>query len=168
MNQAQQEHLDNINEIIEEFDTVMMVSTDADNGTMYSRPMTIARYDVDAGILYFATSSTSGVVNDLESKPRINISMQSSNQYVSLSGATIVSNDREMIKALYSPAWKAWFPEGPEQEDIRLIKFDPIQGEYWDLSGFKGLEFLWEAGKAIAQDKPVNLDDANTHGKIDL
>ncbi len=125
-------------------------------------------HDEETGVLYFSTSVDTGKVEEIEQHPHVNINMQSSSQFVSLSGEAIVSNDRDLIADMYNASWKAWYPDGPEQKDIRLIKFNPEQAEYWNLAGLKGLKFLWEAGKAIAQDEQVDFDDPATHSKVDM
>lgn len=167
MSESQQKLLDNINDIIDEFNTIMLVSTNSAN-ELHSRPMAIARHDEETGVLYFSTSVDTGKVEEIEQHPHVNINMQSSSQFVSLSGEAIVSNDRDLIADMYNASWKAWYPDGPEQKDIRLIKFNPEQAEYWNLAGLKGLKFLWEAGKAIAQDEQVDFDDPATHSKVDM
>ena len=159
--------VENINDIIDDFNVVMLV-TKGEDGSSHARPMSVAHHnDADAS-LYFATSAFTGKAAEIEQEPDAAVTMQSGNQYVSLSGKASISNDRELIKKLYSKAWDAWFPDGPEQSDIRLVKFDPEIGEYWDLSGFKGLKFLWKAGKAVANDEKVAFTDPDSHARVSL
>lgn len=166
MENSNTELFDNMNDIIEDFSVAMLISTGSDN-VMQARPMSVACHEEDTGNIYFATSSLTGKTTEIENNPQTGITLQSNSQFVSLSGQAVVLNDRVMIRELFSPVWEAWFPEGPEQEDIRLIKFSPEQGEYWDMSGMNGLKFLWDAGKAIWQDeKMVEGDDPETHGKV--
>lgn len=40
--------------------------------------------------------------------------------------------DRQKIKELWKPVLKAWFPDGPEQADIALLKVQLKKAEYWD------------------------------------
>jgi len=168
METSNAELFDNINDIIEDFSVAMLITIGSDN-VMHARPMAVACHEEDTGIVYFATSAVNGKTAEIEDNPKTGLTLQSDNQFVSLSGESVVMNDRAMIRELFSPAWEAWFPEGPEQVDIRLIKFSPDKGEYWDLSGTKGLKFLWNAGKAILQDeKMAGLDDPEAHGKVDM
>ena len=41
------------------------------------------------------------------------------------------------LKELWSPAVEAWFPDGPEDPNVTLLKVDTISGEYWDSPGGK-------------------------------
>ncbi len=168
MSESQQILVDNINDIIDEFRTAMLVSTDLGSG-LHARPMAIARHDSDTGLMYFSTSFLTGKVEEIEHNPQVNISMQSSSQFVSLSGQASVINNRGLIEEMYNAFWKVWYPEGPQQQDIRLIKFDPDHGEYREMSGLKGLKFMWQAGKAIAQEEQVDTDkNSATHAKVDM
>lgn len=159
--------VENINEIIDDFNVAMLV-TQSVEGELHARPMSIARHDEPDAVLYFATSAFTGKTAEIEREPHISVTMQSGNQYVSLSGEASVSDDRTLIKKLYNKTWDAWFPDGAEQSDIRLVRFEPTQGEYWDLSGMKGIKFLWEAGKAVARDEKVDYEDAKSHARVSL
>lgn len=166
MENSNAELLDNINDIIEDFSVAMLISIGANNN-LSACPMTVVCHEEETGIVYFATSALSGKVSDIESNPHTGLTFQSNTRFVSMSGQATVINDRALIYKLFSPAWEAWFPDGPEQEDIRLIKFDPDQGEYWDMSGLHGLKFLWNAGKAILHDEKMTEDnDPESHGKV--
>nr|CAA6830099.1 MAG: General stress protein [uncultured Thiotrichaceae bacterium] len=166
MGNSNTELLDNINDIIEDFSVAMLTSIDVNN-KLSACPMTLVCHEEETGIVYFATSEQAGKVSDIENNPHAALTFQSNTQFVSLSGMASISNDRELIHKLFKPAWEAWFPEGPGQEDIRLIKFNADQGEYWDMSGFYGLKFLWNAGKAILHDEKIAVDDdPESHGKV--
>lgn len=167
MNHSQAELLDNINDIIEDFQIAMLVTVGTDN-KLHSRPMSIAKHDEDSGMLHFATSVEADKTDEIKQNPRVNITMQSATQFVSLSGQATIINDRSLINNLFQESWKAWFPDDQAQQNIRLIQFAPEQGEYWDLSGLNGLKFLWKAGKAIMQEESVASDDVETHAQVKM
>lgn len=168
MENSNAELFDNINDIIEDFRVAMLTVIGVDN-VIHACPMSVACHEEETGNIYFATSTVNEKTTEIENNPHTAVTFQSSTQFVSLSGQSIVINDRVMIRELFNPAWEAWFPEGPEQVDIRLIKFSPEKGEYWDLSGMNGLKFLWNAGKAIFKDeKIVASDNPDSHGKVDM
>ena len=106
-------------------------------------------------------------VSEIERAPQVAVVFQSAATYIALSGRATISNDRQKIKALFSDAWKLWFPEGPEQEDIRLIIFKPEQGEFWDYSGMQGLRFGWKAIKALSRGERM-ADDREMHAETKL
>jgi len=168
MENSNAELLDNINDVIEDFRVAMLITIGSDNA-LNARPMSVAHHNEDTGDIYFITSSLTGKTAEIENNPQTGITLQSNTQFVSMSGQATVLKDHEMIRDLFNTAWEAWFPEGADQEDIRLIKFDPQEGEYWDMSGLSGLKFLWRTGKAILQDEKVKMDDdPESHGKVDM
>jgi general stress protein 26 len=40
--------------------------------------------------------------------------------------------DKQKIKELWKPVLKAWFPDGPDQADVALLKVKVKKAEYWD------------------------------------
>lgn len=155
-----------LQEVVDEFDTVMLVTQET-SGALVARPMAIAEHNENDGTLVFSTSSETGKVTEIRADDDVAVVMQSSNRYVSLSGTAEISNDRDRIRSLFKKDWEIWFPEGPEQSDLRLIVFKPASGEYWDLSGTKGLKFLWQASKALFQEEGLEPDqhDKAQHGR---
>lgn len=95
---------------------------------------------------------------------------QSGSTYASLSGSATIVRDRDRVRALWSESFRPWFPDGPDQRDLALVRVDPQVGEYWDQRGATGLRYLWESAKAVVQGERV--DDAaiegEGHGKVPL
>jgi hypothetical protein len=69
-------------------------------------------------------------------------------------------------RLLWQAAWKAWFPEGAGDPSLVLIEIDPERAEYWDRTGTRRLEFMWEAGKAIATGRRLTEEQLSGHGKF--
>lgn len=152
--------------LVDEFRTGMLVTQHT--GALQGRPMSLADFDENTGQITFSTSMDTEKVAEIEQNASVGVMLQSSTTYVSLQGTAAISNDRERIKALYSPAWKIWYPEGPEQADIRLIKFKPKHGEYWDFSGTKGLTFGWQVISSLVSGEktPDHEDKLNAETSI--
>ena len=47
-----------------------------------------------------------------------------------------------------------------------LMEVEPAQAEYWDRTGMRRLEFLWEAGKAFATGRAMADEALAGHGKL--
>ncbi len=118
-----------LQEVIKKIHTVMLV-TQEETGALVARPMAIAEHNEKDGTLTFSTSSESGKVSEIRADEDVAVVMQSSSRYASQSGRAEISNDREKIRSLFKKDWEIWFPEGPEQPDLRLIRFTPATGEY--------------------------------------
>jgi hypothetical protein len=94
--------------------------------------------------------------------------MQGRTQYLSISGRAQVFSDVEKAAAVWSEAWRPWFPGGPSDAELVLVKVIPHEAEYWDLSGIKGVRYVYEAVKHVL--KGARMSDAGTehHAKVDL
>jgi general stress protein 26 len=125
--------LEKLVEMIKEIDLCMLTTVD-ESDELHSRPMSL-NGDVDGeGNLWFFTSSNSHKASEIERTPNVNISFvdNDDHRYVSISGAAELVNDKQKIKELWKPALKAWFPDGPDQPDVALLKVKMTKAEYWD------------------------------------
>jgi general stress protein 26 len=52
--------------------------------------------------------------------------------YLHLQGRAVVVENRAQLEELYTPVQRTWFPDGPEDPHITLVRFDVEQGDYWD------------------------------------
>ncbi|HEU4712473.1 MAG TPA: pyridoxamine 5'-phosphate oxidase family protein [Pyrinomonadaceae bacterium] len=120
-------------EMIKDIDLCMLTTVD-ENNDLHSRPMSL-NSDVDEnGNLWFFTSSNSHKASEIERTPNVNVSFidTSEQHYVSVSGTAELVQDRQKIKELWKPVLKAWFPDGPDQPDVALLKVKVTKAEYWD------------------------------------
>lgn len=152
-------------ETLRAFDTVM-VATTGENGTIHGRPMAVAEVD-DAGELWFVTAKDSGKVVEVKSDARAVVTGQEGGRYCSVSGRIDVIADRERIRALWTDAWKVWFPLGSEDPNIVLMRMRPEIGEYWDNRGAQGVRYLFEAARALldGQSAEERVNDPMQHAK---
>ena len=120
-------------EMIKDIDFCMLTTVD-ENDELHSRPMSL-NGDVDEeGNLWFFTSSNSHKAGEIERTPNVNVSFvdTSDQRYVSISGTAQLIHGRDKIKELWKPVLKAWFPDGPDQPDVVLLKVKMTKAEYWD------------------------------------
>ena len=112
---------------------IAMLTTIADNGHLTSRPMATQEAEFD-GDVWFFTSDDSSKVQDIRSNPRVGViyAEPAKQEYITLSGDAEISYDRDKMKELWNPLYKAWFPDGLETPGICLIKVNAHQAEYWD------------------------------------
>ncbi|TWT95083.1 pyridoxamine 5'-phosphate oxidase family protein [Neorhodopirellula pilleata] len=151
-------------DLVHDFDTAMLV-TKTDDG-LHARPMAVAQA-TDDGELWFVTDRHSGKIADLMLDRDVAITMQSSRKFVALSGECRVVDDRAKVKELWQEGWKVWFPNGPTDPSITLLKVEPSRGEYWDNSGVEGLKYLVKAGMAYLQGDRASTD-ASINASVSL
>lgn len=121
-----------LREKIDPIQFCMMTTMSADHNLL-SRPMTHQAID-DDGTLWFFTSDDSQIAEDLYRQQIANVSFSSpsDNVYVSMSGSALLVKDTYKAKQLWSPMVESWFPKGPADPHMSLIKFSTYSAEYWD------------------------------------
>ncbi len=158
---------DKLRELLQDFDTAMLVTRGSDGG-LRSRPMAIA--DIEpGGTLWFMTQNDSGKIEEIARASHVNVAMQSSMKYLSISGTATPVDDRMKIAELWKESWKVWFPGGKDDPALVLLKVHGDKGEYWDNSGLSGIKYLIEAGKAyLSGTRPDVEGDPKIHAKVKL
>lgn len=114
--------------------SICMLATHGGAG-LRSRP--VAAYARrEENTIYILTDVKGHKDDEIEANPEVLLTFAdtSGNSYVSLSGKAAVSNDRAKIKELWNAWAKAWW-DGPEDPNIRLLRIEPKEAEYWDSPG---------------------------------
>jgi general stress protein 26 len=124
--------IEKIKTLIEKIEFAMLTTFDRD-GSLRSRPMATQKTDFD-GDLWFFTQADTPKIHEIEHDQHVNVSFASpeDQHYVSLSGRAQIVRDPQKINELWDPSLKAWFPEGPDDPNIALLKVNVEKGEYWD------------------------------------
>lgn len=155
-----------LDELIDDFQTAMLVTRSIE-GKPRARPMAIARH-ADGGKLYFATRADDGKLEEILSSPDVAVTMQAGGQYLSISGKARIQTDQLIAEELWSEPMRLWFPDGTSDQQLTIIVIEPQYAEYWDRTGLRKLEFLWEAGKALLASRKASDSDLGGHGKVKL
>jgi general stress protein 26 len=140
---------------------ICMLTTNAD-GRLMSRPMAAQKVEFD-GDLWFFTKRGGRKVDQIGREPRVNAAFSSRSSWVSVTGKAEVVHDVEKAKQLWNSGIEAWFPDGPEDPEIVLLKVHADGAEYWDTPG-AGVVSILSFVKAKVTGKPYHIEDE----KIDL
>ncbi len=111
---------------------ITMFTTRGNRG-LRSRPMFTQETPFD-GDLWFLTSEESEVAKEIRDHAEVLLTYAHPGQqeYISVNGPAEILNDRALIRSMWRPAYKVWFPEGENDPQIRLIKVAVTRAEYWD------------------------------------
>jgi general stress protein 26 len=139
-------------ELLKQFRIAMLTTTDAD-GTLISRPMAVQEAEFD-GDLWFFAKRDSREVAQIAGRPAVGVALSSSSSWVSVSGTAEIVHDGARAKELWNSAVEAWFPEGPEDENIVLIKVHAEGAEYWDSAGSRITTLLSYAKSKVTGQRP--------------
>ena len=165
MNSSGEKQVEKFADIVEDFDHAMLV-TKTESDDLHARPMAIA--DHDGTRLVFATSNTSAKAREMALHPRVAVTMQANDAYLAVYGKAAIIRDPARIAPLWRSSWRLWFPEGPSDPRLVLVEVEPDWAEYWDRTGTRRLEFLWEAGKALATGRKVDDQALAGHQTFDF
>jgi general stress protein 26 len=113
-------------DLIENIETAMFTTRRAD-GMLVSRPMATQKRAAGAD-LWFVTWRESEKLIEIGEEPHVNLSYYKdrTREWVSVSGRAKIVDDREKVRELYQPDWRAWFgDEGGEKDgtpdDPRMV-----------------------------------------------
>ncbi|AZS44528.1 General stress protein 26 [Microbacterium oleivorans] len=111
-----------------------MVTTTNDEGALTARPLTVQDREFD-GDLWFIVGRDSSVASHVATRPHVGVALSANDAWVSLAGRAEIVDDLARLREYWSPGVEAWFPEGPEDPNITLLKIDAVSGEYWSGPG---------------------------------
>ena len=126
------------------FDAVVLV-TQGEGKSGHARPMAVARVDENCN-LWFFTGEHSAKVKETEADAHAQVIAQDGwTSCVIVAGRAAVVRDRVMIREMWKPAFKVWFPDGAEDPNIVLIHFNGGRAEYWDTGANRLTEWwVWD------------------------
>lgn len=158
--------IENLKDLLHEFSVAMLV-TRTPVGQLRARPMILVEIEPEGNILLL-TDRHSSKIEEISDDNHVNVSMQSSMKFVSITGTAVVIDDRQKVGELWKESWRVWFPDGQDDPDLILLQIHGDVGEYWDNSGVSGIKYLIEAGKAYITGKRPDVSDPMIHGKVKL
>jgi general stress protein 26 len=142
-----------------------MLTTRSNDGHLRSRPM----YTQDAefeGEIWFFTDGSSGKVDEIHQYPEVNVaySKPESNTFLSVTGRAEVVKDKQKIHEYWNPSLKIFFPDGPDDPDLVLLRIAVEEAEYWTGERNPVLR-LANFAKAFVTKNPDNLGE---QGRIEV
>jgi general stress protein 26 len=131
----------------------MLTSVDRGEGRLVSRPMAVQEVE-DDGTIWFFASDESPKADQLQKDPTVNVAVTSSSTWVSVAGRAEIVEDKAKIHELWNKGVEAWFPDGPDGDDVALLKISPDSAEYWDTPGGRISATLAYAKSAVTGKRP--------------
>jgi general stress protein 26 len=157
--------IDDLYKLIEGIETAMFTTRRPD-GQLVARPM--ATQEREPGTdLWFVTDIESNKMDELAKDPHVSLAYYNVKtwEWVSVSGTVTVSQDRELIRQLYKPDWKAWFGDeggsrdgGPDDPRFALLLVDAESVVYGKRNKAKPLA-LFEIVKGMVTGKEPDVSD---------
>lgn len=125
-------------DLIKDIKVALMVTRNIE-GKLHARPMVAVSEDrVNGknwdGELWFMARIDSPKIAEIaqDSNVLLSYSEPKDQNYVALSGQAEAIRDTAKVKELWSEHLRTWFPHGPEESDLVLIRVVTASAEYWD------------------------------------
>ena len=134
---ATTDHLAAVAELLKKLD-ICMLTTRADDGALHGRPMSNngeVEYDGDS---WFFAAGDSRKVREIEDDPRVELAFIDSPNatWINVEGAaTVIRDDPDRKRALWLDDLDRWFPNGPDDPNVVLIKVAAAHIDAWSRDG---------------------------------
>jgi general stress protein 26 len=160
--------VDELYDLIDDIE-VAMFTTRRPDGHLVSRPMQ-TQERVSGADLWFVTDISSNKLDELQSDPHVNLAYyrNRTREWVSVAGTAQVTQDRNLIRELYEPDWKAWFGDeggardgGPDDPRLALILVEAHSVEYLKVDTPRPL-VLFEVAKGIVTGSTPDVGEQRT------
>ncbi len=154
--------VEQLDSLLEGIDFCMLTTVDGE-GRLHSRPMSTQKFKTD-GTLYFLTDERSHKVDDIERDPQVLVAYaQPDDQtYLSVHGTARVYRDEALIRELWSPVYRAWWPNGRHDPDIRVLAVDVDRVDYWTSPGSKLTQLVGFAKAVVGKGSGEDLGEQGT------
>ena len=160
--------LDDLYDLIDGIE-IAMLTTRRGDGHLVSRPMQTQERETGLD-LWFMTNVETHKLEDLMSDPHVNLAYYKdrSREWVSVSGLATVTTDRELVRELYKPDWKAWLgDEGGDRDGsandprIALILVEAESVTYMKVTKPKPV-VLFEVARAMVTGSTPKVGNIRT------
>jgi general stress protein 26 len=122
---------DRVWDIIAKAGICMMVTRFA--GGLRGRPLE-ARPNRKENAIFFLTDVRGLKDDEISADPHICLTFvyRPEKVYLSISGEALVSRDENRARELWNEEQQVWWPGGPGDENVRIIRVSPRVAEMWD------------------------------------
>jgi general stress protein 26 len=148
---------DHVWDIADTMTTCMLTTLSA--GRLRSRPMH-AIPDREDGCVWFITDDRGAKDAEIKAAPDVCLAFADtrSNTYLSMTGHAEMLRDATKAGQLWSSEAQAWWPKGPTDPNVRVLRVVPDSAEYWDTRG-NSITVALKLAMARMAGKPPHLGE---------
>ncbi len=114
-----------------------LFTTSGDDGQLHTRPMSNNGQVEWEGSSWFFAPSDGRLVAELQVDPQAVAGYRAGDAYdfISISGRATIETDAELKKQYWLPELERWFPNGPGDPNVALIRLDAEHADWWTGEG---------------------------------
>jgi general stress protein 26 len=133
---------------------VGMLTTRFDGG-LRARPLE-PRPDRKEGVIYFVTDLRGSKDDEIEAAPEVCLVVidHKEKAYLSISGHASVMRDSAKAAAIWKKTDNVWWPDGPSDPNVRVLRLVPEKAELWDGPSNSAVAAFEFAKARITGEKP--------------
>ena len=140
--------------LIEHAGVAILMNMD-EHGGHIGRPM-LPLFLQNDPCIYFLTHQSSPKVMQLAARPKVGLSIVGANCFVVAAGSAHISRDPGLIRRLWHPTYRAWFPDGKDDRDAAVIRVVVERVDYWEPPRSQVIR-LAQAAKALITRRGVEV-----------
>ena len=120
-------------DLIQGMDYALFTTRASGDEPLHARPMAYRAVEGD-GDLWFFTNVKSRKVAELRADPTTLVCFADPKKqhFVTIAGESQIIDDAQEKKRRWSEVYRAWFPGGPEDDNVALLRVHAARAEYWD------------------------------------
>ena len=128
---SEQRNGERIWDIIERVGVCMLTTQAA--GRLRARPLE-ARPDRKAGFIFAVTDVHSAKQDEIEAAPDVGLVVidAKAKAYLSITARACVMRDTTKIAQVWRQTDEVWWPGGPSDPNVCLLRIEPLNAELWD------------------------------------
>jgi general stress protein 26 len=157
--EAQQGDWAKLGKLIRDIRVALLTTVDLD-GRFHTRPVQTLQLE-GTNTLWFFTDWNSPKVHEMHQDVRVALGYADSHHhvYVAISGAATLLRDPQKAKELWGVEQRAYYPDGPEDRRLALLRVSIEHAEYWVAPG--RVSYLLAAARAVVTGVPVKVIGKN-------
>jgi general stress protein 26 len=148
-----------LGKLIRDIRVALLTTVDGD-GHFHTRPVQTLQLE-GHDTLWFFTDWSSPKVHELHQDVRVALGYADPHQhtYVAVSGSSTLLRDPQKAKELWGIEQRAYYPDGPEDRRLALLRVSIERAEYWVAPG--PVSYLVAAAKAAVTGVPAAVIGEN-------
>lgn len=157
---ATAEELQTVSDVLDKARIGLLTTVDAEKH-LVSRPLALIDRPFD-GDVWFFVAKDSHKVHDIETTPEVNVAVDTSKGWLSISGTASLTQDSAKIDELWNTGAEAWFDQGRDDPQVSLLRVEAHTIESWTSTEPKAITLFKYAKAAATGGHPKNVGENET------